>query len=288
MILIADSGGTKTDWALVDTRRSKVTRLHSQGISPVHQSEDEMYRILRFDLVPYLSSDAEKVKDIYFYGSGCTPDKVNLMQSVLQKAFPDATVIEVHGDLLAAARALFQRSSGVACILGTGANSCVYDGHDIVANTPPLGYILGDEGSGAVLGRNFVNALFKGFLPEQMKQDFLMHEQLTYPLIIQQVYREGMANRFLASFVPYIAEHIDNAQISQLVTDNFRAFFERNLSQYGAAGKVGFVGGVASQFAPQLRAVAQSLGYEVSDIQQGPIEGLVSYHSYHYPDRHED
>ena len=157
-VLIADSGSTKTDWAFMGQRIS------TQGINPFHQDEDTIRRILKEELLPQLTSDIIHLKSILFYGSGVRPELEEKMQRLLREAFPQAEYIEAHGDLLGAAYALCGNQEGIACILGTGANSCLYDGQQIVKNTPPMGYILGDEGSGAVLGVRFLNALYKNRL----------------------------------------------------------------------------------------------------------------------------
>ena len=166
MILIADSGSTKTDWAVVDDGRM-VTSMATQGINPFHQDTDNIAAVIETELLPKMGDIYPE--EIYFYGSGCREDKVEMMCSILGKTFPHCMRIEAQGDLLAAARAVCGANEGIACIMGTGANSCLYDGKRVVENTPPLGYILGDEGSGAVLGKLFVNALFKGQLPESLK-----------------------------------------------------------------------------------------------------------------------
>ena len=170
MILIADSGSTKTDWAVVEDGRM-VLAMATQGINPFHQERGNIETVIEEELLPKMGNiDPE---GIFFYGSGCREDKVEMMCDILGHAFPQCGKIEAQGDLLAAARAVCGEHEGIACIMGTGANSCLYDGNRVVENTPPLGYILGDEGSGAVLGKLFVNALFKGQLPEPLKDEWL-------------------------------------------------------------------------------------------------------------------
>lgn len=275
-ILIADSGSTKTDWALV-SHNGTYRLVHTQGINPIHQSREEIEHILRDELRPQLCF--EQLAGVYFYGSGCTSVQRPLMCEILAIVFPEASVVEAYGDLLGAARAVCNDHEGIACILGTGANSCLYDGSTIVRNIPPLGYILGDEGSGAVLGRHFLNAIFKGFLSESLRDEYLAWSSLTYADIIQKVYRQPMANRFLASIAPFIAEHLDEVQLQQLVADNFRNFFDRNLVQYSGTNRVGFVGSIAYHFSGILRSVAEEKGYEITVIERSPILRLVSYHS---------
>ena len=155
MILIADSGSTKTDWALQSASGS-IERFHTQGINPFHQDRSVIAEILRQELLPQL--DLETISNVFFYGSGVRPEQEPVMISLLQEAFPYAKQIEAHSDLLGSARALCGHNYGIASILGTGANSCLYDGETIIQNTPALGYILGDEGSGGVMGKLFIRA----------------------------------------------------------------------------------------------------------------------------------
>ncbi len=180
---------------------------------------------------------------------------------------------------MAAARALCGHEQGIACILGTGANSCLYDGEGIVQNTPALGYILGDEGSGAVLGRMFMNAIFKNPAFAAIRDAYLEEQQLTMADVIRRVYREPMANRFLASTSLFIGKHIDNPLLHALVTENFRQFFRRNIVPYGRPElPVHFVGSMASHYQPQLYEAAAAEGFTIGRILKSPMDGLVAYH----------
>ena len=296
MILIADSGSTKTDWTLVNVSGSEspqvIAAFHTQGITPVHQTPDAIRHIIGQELMSQLSSfpRAQLIKsgmlekpllssiDIFFYGSGCTPVHVPVMKRMLGEVFSSA-FIEVHSDLTAAARALCQREAGIACILGTGANSCLYDGADIVQNTPALGYILGDEGSGSVLGRLFMNAIFKNPAFAAIRDEYLAQTKLTQADIVNKVYREPMANRFLATTSLYIAQHIDNPLLSDLVVQNFRQFFRLNIKPYQRPDlPVHFVGSMAYYYPQQLAEAAQAEGFCVGNIMQSPMEGLITYH----------
>lgn len=278
MILIADSGSTKTDWAFIDGG-TVCFRHTTMGINPFHQEREEIGRILTEELKPAFP-DRWNIAAVYFYGSGCTPEKRPLVSEMLREAFPDMGHVEVEGDLLGAARAVLGRREGVACILGTGANSCLYDGHRVVRNTPPLGYILGDEGSGAVLGKLFMNAIFKGFVPDRLREAYLAWAGITYAEVIDRVYRRPQANRFLASVAPFIKERVsEEPALRELVVENFHAFFRRNLVQYGDCHEVGFVGSIAWAFRDILREVANEEGYQVTVIMKSPMEGLLSYHA---------
>ena len=277
MILIADSGSTKTDWVLTRDNGCIEGRFKTEGINPFHQSEDDILTILQTLPLPF-TVEGEELR-LCFYGSGVRPELEPKMARLLQTVLPKATV-EAHNDLLGAARAVCGQSPGIACILGTGANSCLYDGDYIVQNTPPLGYILGDEGSGAVLGRRFLNALYKGFMPDAVVADFQKDINMTMDEVITHVYRHPMANRFLASLSPFISSHLHEPTVRQLVIDSFRDFFRRNLVQYGRNDlPVGFVGSVAFHYEAQLKEAAASEGYTVGCILKSPIDGLVTYHS---------
>ena len=297
MILIADSGSTKTDWMLLHSKGLRkgeiIATFHTQGITPIHQTPDVIRHILGQELMSQLStfpraqlidsgelegSLLSKVK-VYFYGSGCTPAHVPMMTQMLGEVFSPQQV-EVHSDLMAAARALCQREAGIACILGTGANSCLYDGQDIVQNTPALGYILGDEGGGAVLGRMFMNAIFKNPLYADIRDEYLKKEKLTQADIINKVYREPLANRFLATTSLFIAERMDNPLLKQLVVDNFRQFFRCNIVPYQHPElPVHFVGSMADAYPEALKEAAKKEKFRVGTIVKSPIDGLVKYHS---------
>lgn len=216
--------------------------------------------------------------DVFFYGSGCTPAHVPVMKRMLGEVFSSA-FIEVHSDLTAAARALCQREAGIACILGTGANSCLYDGTDIVQNTPALGYILGDEGSGSVLGRLFLNAIFKNPALATVRDEFLKANKMELKDIIEKVYRGTLVNRWLASLSPFIMEHIDNPFIREIVVYNFREFFRKNIVPYNRPDlQVHFVGSMAHHYREELEEAAKAEGFELGNILQSPMEGLLTYH----------
>jgi len=278
MILIADSGSTKTDWAL-QSESGATERFHTQGINPFHQDRTVIAEILHRELLPQL--DAERVSCVCFYGSGVRPELESVMTTLLQEAFPHAKQVEAHSDLLGAARALCGHNYGIASILGTGANSCLYDGKAIVRNTPALGYILGDEGSGGVLGKHFLHELYKGVLSENIRSEFEQEYGLTMADVIQRVYREPMPNRFLASFAPFIHRHLSDAAVTRLVVDNFRDFFRYNIRPYGHPEMpVSFVGSMAWYFRDQLAEAADAEGFCLGKILQSPIEGLITYHQY--------
>lgn len=278
MILIADSGSTKTDWVCLDYD-GKCPQIETQttGLNPFHVSDDEIRRVLEQDLKSRLGDVV--VDAVYFYGSGVRPEMEARMEGLIREAFPDAQRVEAHSDLLGAARALCGRSEGIACILGTGANSCVYNGEQIVHNTPALGYIIGDEGSGAVMGKHLLHDLYSGVLDYQMRITFERETGLGLSDIINKVYREPQANRFLASLSEFIHRHLDDEGIRQLVYNTFTDFANYHLSRYGRRNlPVSFVGSIAWYYQEQLNMILQMLGYQVGTILKSPLDGLTLYH----------
>lgn len=271
MKIIADSGSTKTDWC-VTGEDGFSTKITTQGINPFHMTEERVGEILREELLPSLPTGKGDVTDIEFYGAGCTKEKIPVMEGVLRKVFPVCLNVTVDSDLLGAAKALCGNEEGIACILGTGANSCLYDGSRIVMNTSPMGYVLGDEGSGAVIGKTFVGELYKG-----CHRDFITvfetETGLTQADIIQCVYREPLPNRFLASLCPFVSKHISEQEwIASMVVDCFRLFFMRNVSHYNRPDlPVNFVGSIAFYFEKQLRQAAEAEGYKVGKIMKSPL-----------------
>ena len=275
MRLIADSGSTKTDWVLTD-KGQIVGAWKTQGLNPYHQQPEEIRQVLCTELIPSLGDKLRSDMWLSFYGSGCTADLIPTMTSLLAESFQLSTDnVEVAGDLLAAARAVCGHGEGIACILGTGANSCLYDGQRIVQNTPPLGYILGDEGSGAVLGERFLNGIFKGSLPASLRDLYLEETGLSYADVIRRVYREPLANRYLASVALFVCRHLEEECLKKLVKDNFSDFILRNIEPYHSRLPIGFVGSVAYGFAELLTEVCHDFGYEVSCIDKSPITGLL-------------
>lgn len=273
-ILIADSGSTKTDWALMEAGNI-VASLRTQGINPFHQQEETIVGILRDELLPQMPFFPS---EIYFYGSGVRAEFELLMCQLITEVFPKAQHVEAHGDLLGAAIAVCGSEAGIACILGTGANSCLYDGSRIVQNTPPLGYILGDEGSGAVLGIRFLNALLRGRLTKRLREAFLESQQMTEGDVIARVYRQPMANRWLASLTPFIHEHLADPCVRNIVIGNFRDFFRMNIVPYGRHDlPVGAVGSIAWHYIAELEEAARLEGFAISRVLRSPLDGLVSH-----------
>jgi Predicted N-acetylglucosamine kinase len=276
MILIADSGSTKTDWSVVEDGKF-IKSVFSKGINPFFQTEEEIADELTTSLLPELNGHT--IQSVVFYGAGCTPEKQPVIKNAITRVL-SVSDIEVNTDLLAAAHGVCGKEAGIVCILGTGSNSCFYDGEKIVANISPLGFILGDEGSGAVLGKLLVGDVLKNQLSDQLKEKFFQQFNLTMPEIIDRVYRKPFPNRFLAGFSPFLAEHIGKPEIRAIVEGSFRSFFKRNVMQYDYhTYQVHLVGSVAYYFQEIIRNVAAECGIQIGRIMRQPMEGLISYHS---------
>lgn len=270
MRIIADSGSTKCTWIFDGPESTEQFR--TAGINAA-QLSDEQIRAVIATLPPQAG-----VREVYFYGAGCGPsypEASERLRNILAAAFATECVT-VDSDLQAAALALCGKGEGIACILGTGANSCHCRAGRIIRNVPPLGYVLGDEGSGAVLGRNLLNGIFKGRIP--LREELHAACGLNYEEIIRRVYREPAANRFLASLAPFIRANIGMTQVREMVLASFREFARNNLAAYPAGLPVSFVGGIAAHFAELLREALAAEGYHVEKIVESPAEGLLKYH----------
>ena len=279
-MLIADSGSTKTDWLFISSDGTQ-TELHTDGINPARDARANIYNVLYHELLTQLPH-AEAPQAVYFYGAGCIEPFSQNVKSVIEELFPGCHT-EVESDLLGAARAVCGHEAGIACILGTGSNSCLYDGKDIVMHTPPLGYILGDEGSGSYLGKMLLNGLFKGKLPETLKEKFCNKFSLSLPDIIERVYRQPAANAFMASLVPFIVEHRNHPAIHEMLVGAFNLFIERNIAIYGHIEMpINCVGGIAYQFEKELTEAINRNNMQIGKIMRRPIESIAQYHAKRY------
>lgn len=273
MILIAESGSTKTDWVLLGSEGVK-KRQQTLGINPYHQNTNSIIEIIRS------LNDFDSIRQIFFYGAGCaTDDKKQIIKDALLDIFPNANC-EINSDVLAAARSVCGREKGIACIIGTGSNSCLYDGENIEHNVPPLGYILGDEGSGAVMGKKLIADILKGIAPKEIKSAFYQKYNIKYTDIINNVYKEEAPSRFLAQFTVFLSENIHSPYISQLVKKSFDEFFERNIKLYDNHINlpIHFIGSIAFYFKNELKMIADENGLSLGKIKQSPLEGLIQYH----------
>jgi N-acetylglucosamine kinase-like BadF-type ATPase len=281
MILIADSGSTKTEWRLSD-KGASIRQIHTAGINPYFQTEEEIEATIGHALSLIAEEEKSAVESVFFYGAGCTsPEKNRPIIDALQKRLPAATATHVDSDLMGAARSLCGREAGIACILGTGSNSCLYNGKEIVKNIPPLGYILGDEGSGAELGRMLVSDYLKNQLPRPLADKFRRRYGLTAAVVLEHVYKRPFPNRYLANFSFFLMENIGEPAVRDLVLQSFRSFFIRNVMQYDGSGQlpISFTGSVAFHYRDILWKAAWTLSLTVKRIEPTPMPGLLAYHS---------
>ena len=273
MKLIADSGSTKTAWAVAE---NPMHVIKTDGINPIFMDSDAIENTLRTQLLPNLS---QTITEVYFYGAGCAnQEKNDVVKQALQAVFGDIK-IEIASDLLGAARGLCKHQDGIACILGTGSNSCLYKNGNISWNVPALGFILGDEGSGAVLGKLLMGNLFKNQLPDEVKTDFEQTYGLSMMDVIEKVYRQPLPNRFLASFGPFISKHIAVPEMYNMVYGSLESFIVRNVKQYPTEKyAVNFTGSIAYYFADILKDLSVKHNFKIGYISQNPLEGLIQYH----------
>lgn len=277
MILLADSGSTKTDWGLVENGKL-VKRLRTSGMNPFQMSEEAITEEIKTHLVPELPGTV--LDEVHFYGAGCTKEKQPIVERALRANLTINGECEVASDMLGAARGICGHKPGIACILGTGSNSCSYDGKNLVKNVSPLGFILGDEGSGAVLGKLLVGDVLKNQMPETVIKRFFEKYKLTSAEIIDRVYRQPKPNTFLASFVPFLEENIDEPKIFNLVKESFRSFLRRNVMQYEGwqTLPIGFNGSIAKIYKKPLLEALEEEGMHLGRIIQAPMEAMVEYH----------
>lgn len=294
MTLIADSGSTKTAWCLIGERPHT---FHTQGINPFQQTEEEICNILKKELLPQLSivnpqssiincpSSVVRrpLSVVHFYGAGCTKEKAPVVARALQNAICPNAAISVESDMLGAARSVCGNQPGIVCILGTGSNSCYYDGTTLHAGNPALGYILGDEGSGAYIGKRLVGDILKKQMPSDIQQLFFQETGETQESIIQKVYREPLPNRFLASLSPFCARHREHPAIHSFLIDCFSQFFQRNIIGVNwptgeTLPAIHFVGSIAHHYQEELHKAADLHGLKIGSITQSPLAGLAAFH----------
>lgn len=277
MILIADSGGSKTDWRLIQ-KDGSIGQASAPGFNPYYQPIEDLKKNVQEIVLPKVNNS--HVNKIFFYGAGVSSVKNQLtIKSAFLEFFPEAQ-IEIGWDLLAAARALCGHEPGIACIMGTGSNSCLYDGKKIIDNVANLGWILADEGSGANIGRKFLVDYLRKKMPEKLAAQFHQRFPLTREEFLEKVYQQEKPSAFLASFAKFIFQHLDEPYCYKLVYDSFAEFYENNVMQYENYQnlKVHFTGSISFYFSDILRQVANDKGITVKNILEGPIAGLTLYH----------
>jgi glucosamine kinase len=277
VLLIADSGSTKTDWVLIDNTQNQF-RFATHGYNPYFIGTDQICQSLQQELLPQL--DASSVKKIFFYGAGCsTPEKKAILHVALTKCFVNAEITIEH-DLLAAAYALLGHQRGFAAILGTGSNTCIFDGVEIEKNIDSLGYLLGDEGSGCSIGKKLLRDFLRGCLPPDLEKQFRADYPLSQAEIFDAMYNKPLPNRFLAGFCKFAAEHKNHAGIKKILEESFSDFFLNLVSKYPDYQTLSFncVGSVGYHFREQLSKTAAAFGMKMGNIIPSPMEGLVRYH----------
>ena len=292
MRLVIDAGSTKMEWILMDRNVVK-SRFTTEGFNPNYsdrQCLDDMVSFVetRFIASPMDDNDASfprrdksaSLQDIFYYGTGCGNEKnCQVVKEVFQSHFPDADIHVTH-DLMAACHALLGHERGIACILGTGANVCVYDGKDIIEKAVSLGYLVGDEGSGMHIGREVVKAYYYGFMPDDLRQKFNAAYQLELKDFIQKLYHDSHPSRYLASFAKFAGENQSHPFVHDLVKECFKAFVEASVCGFDEFKtlKISFVGSVANHFQDILRETLEGYGLMLGDIMASPAEGLVRYY----------
>ena len=276
MKIIAESSSTRTEWALVENG-NVVEHAFTMGLNPYFMSRREISHTVRLELPEVFFK--RRWEHVFFYGAGCAnKEKNKIMESSLVAQFK--TPVTVESDLLGAARGLLVRTQGLACILGTGSNSCFYDGNEIVKNVKPLGYILGDEGSNAYMGKHFIADVLKELAPKDLITAFYDKYQLSLNTLMDQVYTNSLPNRSLAQYAFFIRDHLDSEYVYSLVYNSLMQFFKRNISQYDyRAYPLSFVGSTCVMYEEVLRRVADDFGASIKKISKYSMPGLVEFHS---------
>lgn len=275
--LIADSGATKAEWCLVKGRKTET--VFTAGISPYFLSTDGIADVVKNEVAAVFKKTA--IDAVYYYGTGCSnPENAKSVKKALQRVFP-AAAISVNTDLMAAARAVCGREKGIACILGTGSNSCYYNGKSIVKNSPGIGYVLGDEGSGAYLGKKVIQYYMYDTFDEDLRARFDAKFVTTPVEILDNVYKKPFPNRYLAAFALFLVENRGHYMIENIIEDGLNDFFFQHLNKYNEVWKhpVNFVGSVADGFKDVIASLCSSYEFELGTILKAPMEGLVKFHN---------
>jgi hypothetical protein len=277
-ILIADSGATKCEWCLVG-KKKKTSVYFTQGISPYFQDALQIESIIRSELLVQFKK--HEITEVYYYGTGCATDvNVKIVEKALKLVFKDAAVHVTH-DLMGAARSVCGHEKGIACILGTGSNSCYYNGKKIVTNSPGLGFVLGDEGSGAYLGRKVLQYYLYNTFDEELRYKFDLKYATNKSEILENVYKKPLPNRYLAGFSLFLSESRGHYMIENIIEDGLNDFFFTHLCKYGESWNypIHFIGGISHAFKDKIEELCNSYEFELGKIIKQPMEGLVDYHS---------
>ena len=277
MILIADSGSTKSDWVLSDGKRENIT-FSTKGFNPFFH--DEKFILEHLSKVGQLNGKVELITNVFFYGAGCSSKEMNdIIDNALSKFFSSAKVLVDH-DLMACALSTYDGRPGISCILGTGSNSCFYDGDQLIEEVPALGYILGDEGSGSYYGKKLLTDYLYKRLPEDIHFDLEKTFDISKSDIFENVYMKPDANTYLASFMKFISVHKSSEYIDNMIINGMKHFIQTHVHCYKQHHEVQchFIGSVSFHFKEQLYKAAKELEIKIGTIIQKPIDGLVNYH----------
>jgi N-acetylglucosamine kinase-like BadF-type ATPase len=277
MILVADSGSTRTNWIVIENQTIHST-FDTIGFNPYFTNRKEIKAELSSNFPKSINQN--RIGKIHFYGSGCSSDKMNRIIYNGLHSFFQNSIIHVEHDLLAAARALFQNESGIAVILGTGANTCLYNGSEITRNITSLGFILGDEGGGDYLGKLFIQAYLNKELPSEIEDKFSKEFKLSANDILHAVYKKPNPNRFIASFTKFILTHSETPIISEIITKSFHDLFTKHISKYEdyCNAKIRVTGSIAFYFKNYLHIAAKNFNAKIDLIEKEPIQLLAKYH----------
>jgi len=278
MILIADSGSTKTSWLLTDGEKI-IKQITTIGYNPYYHKDDGLASSMKVELLPYV--DGNKIEKIFFYGSGCSSDiNCTMVKSALWLLFPNA-IIEVHHDLFGAAVALLKNDKGIACILGTGSNSCLWDGNKITHNVPSVGYLLGDEGSGTYIGKLILKGILEETAPVDIINSFYSNHNTTFENVLKTIYNEPKPNSFISSVSLFAQQNINNNWVKKTVKQSFIDFIDNQIKKYKDYNNlhISFTSSVAYHFSDILLQTCHEAGIKTGVIIKNPIEGLFAYHS---------
>jgi len=276
MKIIADSGSTKTHWVIV-SNDGEQSSLFSQGLNPYFVDSKDIEQIVK---IAFKDFDCKQVSGLIFYGAGCSlADKCTLIHGAFSAVFINAD-IQVHSDLLAAARALFADTAGVACILGTGSNATVYDGEAFLDRIKSMGYLIGDEGSGSYIGKQILQSYLRGLMPEDLKKAFESTYKIEIPKLLDRLYKQAFPNRYLASFAAFASDHAQHGFIRNIVRSSFQDFIQFQLKtlRFKIELPIGFVGSVAYYFQDILKDELEASAFVCGHIIKEPIHNLVKYH----------
>jgi len=278
MILIADSGSTKTSWLLTDGEII-IKQITTVGYNPYYHKDDGLVHSMETELLPFVND--KKIEKVFFYGSGCSSDiNCTMVKAALWQLFPNA-IVEVHHDLFGAAVALLKNNKGIACILGTGSNSCCWDGKQITQNVPSVGYLLGDEGSGTYIGKLMLKGILEEDAPNEIIVSFYRYYDTTFNNVLKTIYTKPKPNRFISSISLFAQKNIDNPWVRSVIKQSFNNFIDNQIKKYNNYQdlEVSFTGSVAYHFSEILLETCHEAGIKTGIIIKNPIEGLFTYHS---------